>query len=142
MNKLDKKVMELYIKKNKTKEFVDKNPSYQEILYFAKHSNKNDLTLLTDYVIKLNDLDLVIDYAMYAKTITLKETTKIVHFVLSSRKASYISRLARHVPDLTEGNISLLAKCIAITNDYNEIVNISEGILNKETLIDNVDRAN
>lgn len=83
MNNLEKKIIDLYIKTNKTDKFVKTKPSNQEILYFAKHSSKNNLTDLTRYVLDSNNLDLIVDYAMYAKTISIKDIEKIVDHIFS-----------------------------------------------------------
>ena len=114
MNKFDKKVMDFYIKSNKTKEFVAKKPTHQEVLYFAKHSDKNDLNSLTEYVINSNNLNLVVDYVMYAKNLSLKDNTEIVHCILSSGNSEYISRLARYAENLTEGHINLLTNSFVL----------------------------
>ena len=122
MNKLDKKIIDIYIKTNKTKEFVNKKPGIQEILYFAKHSSENDLTELTRYILNNNNLDLIVDYAMYAKTISEKDIEKIVNSVCNSKRAEYISRLARHVKCLKEVHINLLTTAIIKTKNYTEIL--------------------
>ena len=128
MNKLDNKIIDIYIKTNKTKEFVNKKPGIQEILYFAKHSSENDLTELTRYVLNNNNLDLIVDYAMYAKTISEKDIEKIVNSVCNSKRAEYISRLARHVTTLTVEHFSLLTKAIANTGNYSEIIKYYIGV--------------
>lgn len=130
MNKLDKKIVDLYIKTNKTKEFVSKKPGIQEILYFAKHSSDNDLTCLTRYVLDTNNLDLIVDYAIYAKTISEKDIEKIVNSVCNSKSAEHISRLARHVTTLTIEHFDLLTKAIAKTSNYSEIIKYYIGVKN------------
>lgn len=122
MNKFDKKIMDFYIKSNKTKEFVSKKPTHQEVLYFAKHSDKNDLSSLTEYVINSNNLNLVVDYVMYAKKLSLKDNTEIVHCILSSGNSEYISRLARYAENLTDGHIILLTKSLVETKCYAEMI--------------------
>lgn len=130
MNKFNKKIIDLYIKTNKTKEFVSKEPTYQEILYFAKHSNENNLTCLTDYVLDSNNLDLIVDYAMYAKSISKKDIGRIVNNIYYSNSAEHISRLARNVNDLTEGHINLLTTAIIKTKNYTEMLKFYIGVKN------------
>lgn len=124
MNKLDKKIMNLYIRSNMTKEFVNKKPSYQEILYFAKYSKDNDLTLLTQYVINTNDLDLIIDYAILGKNILPSDIKKIVDYVANSKNALYISRLLRNVEALDEKDITKLIQNLIMIKSFEEIIRI------------------
>lgn len=122
MNNLEKKIIDLYIKTNKTDKFVKTKPSNQEILYFAKHSSKNNLTDLTRYVLDSNNLDLIVDYAMYAKTISIKDIEKIVDHIFFCNSAEHICRLARYVKFLEEVHINLLTRAIIQTKNYAQIL--------------------
>ena len=137
MNNFEKNKVKKYIVKGDFIGFIKKNKfDYQSFLYYCKHVEKySDFSEILDYIIKSDDLGLILDAIIYVPFEIPKEYVKtIVDIFYEKGNKTDIRRLSSYLKNISLKDADLLLKKLISLKAYDEVYSFLFNVNNIDKL--------
>ena len=137
MNNFEKNKVKKYIVKGDFTGFINKNKfDYQSFLYYCKHVEKySDFREILDYIIKADDLGLILDAIIYVPFEIPKEYVKtIVDIFYEKGDKTDIRRLSSYLKNISLTDADLLLKKLISLKAYDEVYSFLFNVNNIDKL--------